>query len=86
MGLRPKFNVGDLVIDAQQRNGSESLVKIISRTPILEGLKIEWNYFGYEYEVQGNPIVLKYKTTITARESKFLPLGSRIYGPQSSSD
>ena len=81
MGLRPKYAIGEYVVDSEVVGGSESIVLIKERRPILEGLKVEWNYFGHEYELTGNPITLKYKTTITARESRFVTLSSRIVGP-----
>ena len=81
MGIKPKFNVGDWVIDPDLISGSESLVLIKSRIPVLEDLKPDWNYSGEAYEIKGNPLALHYKTTVTARESKFVALSSRIVGP-----
>lgn len=79
MGLRPKYNIGEFVVDSELVGHSESIVRIISRKPFLDGLKVDWIYFGHEYKVEGNPFIsLKYKTTITARESRFIPLSERI--------
>lgn len=81
MGIMPKFKVGDFVIDSDIVFDSESLVLIKKRRFVMEGLAVDWVYFGYEYNVEGNPINLRYKTTINARESSFTPLTSRILDP-----
>jgi len=80
MGLRPKYNVGDYVVDSELLRGSESIVRITNRKPVVEGFKVDWIYSGKAYELQINPINLDYKKRITAREEKLSPLSSRIIG------
>ena len=81
MGLIPKFKVGEYVINTERIADSESFVRIISRMAVWENRRINWAYYGEAYKVRGDPIHLRYSTTISAREERFVSLASRTQMP-----
>ncbi len=83
MGLIPKYRKGEFVIFPESIAGSDSIVQIHSRKLILSSAGVDWNYYGNAYQLSEDPIRLKYKTTVTARENAFNSLESRIRMPSS---
>jgi hypothetical protein len=83
MRIIPKYRVGQWVVDPTEIGSprSESLVQIKSRKLVLNPDGPGWNYFGYAFEVSGNPIGLMYKTTVTAREDRFASIEKRTHMP-----
>lgn len=79
MGFRPKYRVGEYVVDSEIVGDSESLMLIERRRRIIKNFKIDWIYHGSLYAVRENPITLVYKTTGNVEESRLAPLSSRIF-------
>ena len=78
MGLKPKYKLGEYVIDLRGlADGTERLMLIESRSPSLEGYTVNWTYKGPAFFVKSKPIELKYSSTITRDEKSILSLESR---------